>query len=527
MKYLLALVLLLSSCQMETPDSENSSEPLPHQDSSPDKKIVMVMIDSLMSSSLDQSLTDGKVPGLQYLIDNGRYEKNLIAPFPSMSVTVESTLITGEMPDVHHIPGLSWYKENEDRLVNYGSNWIFWWKNGLSQSMIDALYNLNNLHLNKETTTIFEEVGDLGLSSGAINTVLYRGNHEHQLNMLPMTSMFTDVPQTMTVKGPDTLAFGRLKKPDGLEKEQFSDSLFKRAGLRDKYSMEAVQKLVAKKKQPDFLLIFFPDNDKETHKHGPDYRAGLEKADQYLQGILDSYGSWERALDKNIFIIFGDHGQDELLEDEEKSVIDLETVLNDFHSAPLGESVRDGEVAFGVNQRMAYIYDVQNNDLLYSMAMKLMEDSRIDIMAWLEKDWVKVMSPDHEGELCFKEGGEWRDQYGKNWTLEGNTDILDLKQSDDDYQVVDFHDYPDVLNHLETALKSHATPKIIAAAKPGHSFRAEGIATNEGGGDHGGLHKNDLLTAMITTGTDKQPDFSRIADLKKFVLQLLKNDEQG
>ncbi|WP_280770287.1 alkaline phosphatase family protein [Salipaludibacillus daqingensis] len=522
MKYVLILIILLSACQSDS----HSIDPYKiNQPSSQQKKVVMIMIDSMMSHSLDKSLEQGNVPALEYLINKGHYEKELVVPFPSMSVTVESTLITGTMPDMHQVPGLAWFKADENRLVNYGSNWTYWLNNGLYQGIYDVLSNLNNDHLNPEVSTVFEELYDRGQSSGSINTLLYRGNIDHQLKIFPIIDGLTDLPQTINTAGPETLAFGRFKKPHGLEEVQFNDGVFHRFGLMDKYSMEMTQQLVQKGLQPHFLLLFLPDNDKKTHKHGPDHLAGLEKADKYLQGILDSYGSWDKALDENVFIIFGDHGQDQLVEKHDDLAINLDSMYNDFQIADLGTPVNEGEIAFGVNQRMTYVYDLHHHHSLSSLAKLAMEDSRIDLAAWIENDWINVRSPDHEEELSFKRGGDWMDPYNQNWSLRGNTDVLDLTRSESNKKGISYNRFPDVLNHLETSLKSHETDKLILAAKPGHSFLSEGIATHEDGGEHGGLHKNDLLAAMVIAGTNKKPEFNRIVDLKEFVMELLEENE--
>ena len=41
-----------------------------------------------------------------------------------MSVTIDSTLITGTNPDKHKIPGLVWYNEDEQRIINYGNGFF-------------------------------------------------------------------------------------------------------------------------------------------------------------------------------------------------------------------------------------------------------------------------------------------------------------------------------------------------------------------------------------------------------------------
>ncbi|MDQ0350271.1 putative AlkP superfamily pyrophosphatase or phosphodiesterase [Alkalibacillus filiformis] len=513
---------LTSGCSNDSAENEKDQEQV--DSSFSDKKVVMVMIDSLMDHTLNHVIEEGDAPALQFLKENGQYYPELVAPAPSMSVTIESTILTGEMPDQHHVPGLSWYDDKADRIVNYGTTWQFWVKNDFTESTYDVLYRLNNEHLNKDVTTIFEDLDDEGLTSGSINLVVYRGNHTHQLNVPLFLDEVTDLPETVETKGPNVLALGRVTKPEIIEDdENLSDSLFKRIGFQDEYSMEVAQQLIAQDDQPDFTFIFFPKNDRETHKKSPSYTGGVEDADGYLQGILNSYNSWEEALEENIFIVFGDHGQDQMLEKGEDIAIDLESLYNHYSLSKLGEPVSQGDVAFGINQRSAYVYDVHDADLLPELAEHSLQDDRIDFVAWQEGDEVRVISPNDEVSLYFKENGEWVDPYNQSWSIEGNEQILDLDMNGNE---VVYSNYPDVLNHIMTALNSHDTPKIMLAAKPGHSFRAEGITIHEAGGEHGGLHRNDLLASMIVTGTDQTPEYIRMVDLKEYILKLLTDDSE-
>ncbi len=513
----------MSGCQNDQ-SSENEKYQEQVDSSFSDKKVVMVMIDSMMDHTLNHVIEEGEAPALQFLTENGQYYPDLISPAPSMSVTIESSILTGEMPDQHRVPGLSWYNEEEDRIVNYGTTWQFWVKNDFSQSAYDVLYNLNNEHLSEDVTTIFEELDEEGLTTGSINSIVYRGHHPHQLNVPLHLDEVSDLPETIETKGPNVLALGRVTNPEILEdEEELSDGLLNRIGLQDQYSMEVVQQLIEQDDQPDFLFIFFPENDRETHKNSPRYTDGLQSAEDYLQDILNSYDSWDEALDENIFIVFGDHGQDQMLEKEEDIAIDLERLYADYSVAELGESVSQSDIAFGVNQRSVYVYDVHNAGLLPELAEHALQEPKIDLAAWQEGDEVQVISPNHEGSLRFKKDGEWLDPYNKHWSIVGNGDILDLEMSEDE---VTYSDYPDVLNHLSTALNSHDTPKLILAAKPGHSFRTEGITIHEDGGEHGGLHKNDLMASMIISGTEQTPEYIRMVDLKDYVLQLLTEDTE-
>ncbi len=520
----LILFFFICSCQSYNQNEQNTVQDQ-SQRPTDQKKVVMIMIDSLMGATLDESINNGDIPALQYLIERGQYYQDLIVPFPSMSVTVESTLITGEMPDKHHIPGLSWFNKDEDRIVNYGTSLKFLLDNGLSQGIYDVMYNLNNEHLNQDVTTIYEQLEDQGFTSGSINMLLYRGHEQHKLTLPLLADKMAKLPRMIETKGPKSLTFGQFTRPNSLNGDPYTDGLLHRFGLRDRYSMEVTQSMIENGEQPDFLLVFFPDNDKEVHKHGPSYLEGLKDADQYLQDVLNSYGSWKKAIDENIFIIFGDHGQDQLLDNEDELAINLNDLAAPFHHADLGDPVSDGEIAFGVNQRMSYVYDVHDKGILPAITERALNDSRIDLIAWCDQNWINVMSPDHEKMLRFKSGGNWQDEYHQQWTVEGNSEVLSL-QIDEDKQKLSYEDYPDVLHHISTALNSHDGTKLILAAKPGYSFLADGIETHEGGGEHGGLHKNDLLTALIITGTEKSPDSLRFVELKDYILELLSSTNE-
>ncbi|MFB4164258.1 alkaline phosphatase family protein [Alteribacillus sp. JSM 102045] len=516
-----ALVLIMSACQMgDSPEKEMLPSQEHTDNSFKDKNVVMIILDSMMGSTVDKSIKEGQVPAFTFLINHGQYYKDIVSPFPSMSVNIESTMITGEMSDKHRVPGLSWYDQDKDRIVNYGTTWKTWLKNGVSKGIYDVFYHLNNTHLNPNVSTIFEDLEKRGFTTGAINTLVYRGDHVHHLTLPVLADELTDLPQSIQTKGPNVLGFGRFAKPETLEQENFTDGIFHRLGLQDKYTMEVTQKLIEQGDQPNFLMIFFPENDQEVHKNSPHYRRGMERAEDHVQGILNAYDNWEEALEENIFIILGDHGQDHMVEDEEEVAIDLDHLYEDFEISPLGEPVSKGDIAFGVNQRMSYVYDVHDQKILPLLAQRAKKDARIKLSAWREDEWIKVISPDQEGTLRFKPGGEWTDRYDQAWTFEGNIDILTLK-TDPDKRRIMYVDYPDVLNQLYTALDSHDVPKLILAAKPGHSFLAESISIHPNGGEHGGLHKNDVLAAMIIAGTDQEPEYHRMVDLKNYIERLV------
>lgn len=524
MKKIVAILILLfifTACQAQDPEGgniysfeEDVSSNFKH------KKVMMILVDTMTGELVEKGIQSGQMPALKFLFDHGKHFNEVVAPFPSMSVTIESSIVTGEMADIHKVPGLSWYSEEEGRIINYGTSLSFLWKNGLEEGIYDAIYSLNNDHLSEDVNTIFEELDQHQLSSGAINTLVYRGNYDHQLTMPSISDELLRLPEKMTTKGPNLLAFGALTHPEVLEEDNFEDSFRKRFGLMDIYSMQVTEAVIKEKKQPDFLMVFLPDFDKIAHKHGSDYVEGFIEIDKYLQGILSAYGSWDKALEETIFLVVGDHGSDQQRSSRDNISIDLDSLFAEYDIAPLGERVGTGDLAFGVNQRMVYVYDVHNKGLIPLLADRARLDERIALCAWQEEEWIVVNHPESLDNFRFKKDGLWTDKYEQSWNIDGNENIVGI-QVDETRKEIKYTDYPDVLNQLFTAMHSHPTSKVILVAKPSHNFIAEGIPVHPDGGEHGGLHKNDTLTSLIVAGTEQYPQNLRLVDLKKYIVNLL------
>src|SRR6476620_1964447 len=85
------------------------------------ERVILLIVDTLMDSSLQAALNTVNVPAFQFFIEKGCYFPDVVSPFPTMSVTVDSTLLTGVYSDKHKVPGLVWYNQKEKRIVNYGS----------------------------------------------------------------------------------------------------------------------------------------------------------------------------------------------------------------------------------------------------------------------------------------------------------------------------------------------------------------------------------------------------------------------
>jgi predicted AlkP superfamily pyrophosphatase or phosphodiesterase len=481
------------------------------------KKIIMMIVDTLMDSSIQAAIKSGKAPAFQFFIEKGRYFSNLVSTFPTMSVNVDSTLLTGVSCDKHKVPGLVWYSQKEKRIVNYGSSAKELLKLGLKQSMVDILYNLNHVHLNKAHKTIHELFHDRGLQTASINALLYRGSNHAELKLPLLLSWLTGLNRKINSYSPDLFSYGALHRLGRSKKNAF---FWKKYGFNDPFSTDELNHLIRQKKLPPLTIVYFPDLDQSVHKNGRTDIKGIQKVDKQLQKILNQYESWDDAIAENIWIILGDNGQAWIHQNRKEALIDLRKLLGSYQIVKLHQGVTSkDEIVLGVNQRMSFIYTLDPHKVpLEGIAKKLKTDHRIDVIAIKNGKAITVTSGIHSGELQFYPGGDFVDEYGQSWFIDGNMKILDLTLTENK---VCYGDYPDALARLYAPFFSHDGNYLIVTAKPGHEFIGEGSPTHVGGASHGGLHKQDSLVSMIICGTNTTPKHLRTLEIKDWVMSLV------
>nr|WP_210023406.1 MULTISPECIES: alkaline phosphatase family protein [unclassified Paenibacillus] len=484
------------------------------------KKIIFLMIDSLMSQTMDKGIDQKELPTLQFLIEHGQYYKNLVSSFPTMSVTIDSSLLTGTYPDVHHVPGLTWYSSEQKKVINYGTGSMEIFKHGIDPVLSDALMNLNGRHLNRQQPTIYEDLARHGLKSGSINGLIYRGTTDHTLSIPPWIQGPTSLPKEIPVKGPDFLALGSLSKPlEGIT--NLPDGLTRRMGFNNPYSIETVKYLIKANQLPDFLYVYLPDLDQEVHKKGPSSLNGLKEVDGQLQSLLQTFGSPEEALRKAIFVIAGDSGVTQILPAQNNPVIHLPAFFRGDHVLRPGENIsQETDIVLAVNETMAYVYKLKADRSLRDMANGLKADPRMDFIAWKEKGWICAVQGNTSKELKFKANGQLTDPYKQKWTVEQDAEVLDLKVNTSN-DTLEYGRYPDALQRLSGALNSHPGEFMVVTAKPGFELADSSSPTHKGGGGHGSLHQTESIIPLIICGTDQQLQYLRIVDVKAFLLKLL------
>lgn len=513
---------MIIGCQSSNPNEQDLMR-IKSTNGENTKKVIFLMVDSLMYQTIDEGINKQVLPTFKFLIEHGQYYKNLVSSFPTMSVTIDSSLITGSYPDVHRVPGLSWYSADNKKMINYGTGPMEVLRQGTHNVLADALIYLNGSHLNKDLPTIYDDISRQGLKSGSINGLIYRGASQHKLSIPGWMQVPASLPTEIQVKGPDLLTMGSLSDPlHGIK--QLPDGLANRMGINNTFAIETVKYLIQANKLPDFLFVYLPDLDQKLHKKGPSEFSGVKSLDQQLQYLLQAFGSPEKALQDAVIIIAGDSGMTEILKDEQNPVIDLPVLFGDLNVLRQGEAVsKETEIVLAVNETMAYVYSLNKDRSLSDTANLLTNDPRIDFIAWKEKEWINVIQGSTTKQLKYKAGGNLTDPYNQSWTVEQDNKVLDLRVNSSTHSL-EYDQYPDALKRLSGALHSHPGDLLVVTAKPGYEFTGGSSPMHKGGGGHGSIQKKESLVPLIIIGTNEKPEYLRIVDLKVYLLNLLSKE---
>src|SRR3954453_12623078 len=251
-----------------------------------------------MTPETFERAVDGRSPALAQLARAGAYTR-ATSVFPSLTPVCLSSIATGSAPDVHRIPHLVWWHREERRIVEYGSSFAALRAAGMAQSLTDTIYNMNQQHLGRDATTVYEALDAQGLTTAAVNITCYRGNTKH-LPTLPWV--------TKPAYGPKRFFYYSL-----FESDQTGAPLAVRnraAGSVDAYA-SVVGRWLVTRDGFDFLAYYLSDFDYASHAHGP---AGAEdvalaRVDAHIGALVDAAGGLDDFLARYAVILLSDHGQ--------------------------------------------------------------------------------------------------------------------------------------------------------------------------------------------------------------------------
>lgn len=485
------------------------------------KKVVLCIIDSLHPGVLEQCFAGGLAPNLDFLRKNGFYSPACVSVFPTMTPTATASILTGTQVECHGVPGFVWYNYEQDRWENYGATFSAALKQGLGRTLYNWFYRLNHCHLKKEVLTLHEQLSKQGLKSANLNFFMRRGSVKHEPNFPWLLRLLSGKwLRGEQILGPEELILGKIIYPPGLTLQgAYLYTPWKRYGINDAFTAAACLHLIQRGELPELTLLYFPDNDHYSHRHGPWATSKIiRRVDAYLGEILRACGS-DEVLNRMIFIIMGDHAQTPVLRGKE-AVINLEQLLPSCRVLRLGaQGSRDSDLVISPNERMAYIDILHERlELRRKIVGQLAKDPRIAQVMWREEKTYFVKSGGNGQLLAFSSGGSFKDDAGIGWDFEGDIAVVGGKVKEN---TVHFAEYPDAFNRIRHALEARPETCIALSAAPGYEFGGEAAAIHPGGGSHGSLHREDSLVPLIIAGTDKQPQTCQIDKIAPFILEHL------
>ena len=314
------------------------------------RKLVLVVVDSLRSDMLLRTIEAGDAPTFKALLDRGELVSDCVSSFPSVTPVCTSEITTGVRPDRHRIPGMNWYHRAEQRYVEYGSSFEATRAFGLFRSLYDTVYNLNMGHLNHETLTVFERLGDAGLRTACTPFLIYRGRTRHEVGLEGLLKAFANAAKFHhAVWGPDELFYGELYS----SRKVNCKPTLARPATRDAYSACVGRDLVEHDLY-DFLLFSLPDTDYFSHRDGPEETSdAIALADDAMRELVDAHGGIDPFLETNGVIVVSDHAQSDVTEP-----LDLSAALGERWNVlqPNDEVDLDTELAVGPSGRGAAVW---------------------------------------------------------------------------------------------------------------------------------------------------------------------------
>lgn len=487
------------------------------------KKVILFVVDSLHPVVLARILSEGNAPAFRFLAKYGTYFDRVISSFPTMTPVATSSMITGTWPDRHGVPGFIWYNEKIREIVDYGATRHSVLKIGTEKVLRNLLIKLNEEHLNPETPTLYEELEARGYSSGNVNFFMHRASHPYQAKvpfLLAMASRFHF--NYAEVSGPSHLTLGQLIHPPfSVPANAYPRGIFHRFGFNDIFSGKIAAQIVREGRQPDLMVVYFPDNDKYSHQHGP-LRSGpsIERADVQVATVLDEFGTWEKALEENVIIVTGDHAQSTVGLGKEY-LIDLDHALKSLKRLKSTEEANEEnnkEIAICPNERMAFIYFLQRkSDILPDVVGILCKDPRNAQIAWkVSENKYSVLQGGTERQLTFSCNGPYQDVYGQSWSFEGDLSVVDAQVKND--HKIEFAKFPDAFTRLKSAIEARNQSPVVVSAASGYEYLAVGGPIHPGGGSHGSLEEEDSTVPMIVAGMPVSLNYPRIIDLYPMIL---------
>jgi predicted AlkP superfamily pyrophosphatase or phosphodiesterase len=407
------------------------------------KKLVLIVVDGMTPEAFEHGVESGRAPALAYLARHGEYRR-ATSVFPSLTPVCLSSIATGAGPDVHHIPSLSWWNRQEKRIVEYGSSFSALRKAGLSQGVVDTIVNMNERHLSRASTTVYEALEDAGFVAGAINITCYRGRHRYVPTVPGLGK---------AVHGPSRFFFYNLYESDRTGAPSVARG--RKVGAVDAYAAGVGRWLVTRDGF-DFLVYYLSDYDYASHEHGPvgAIDVALERVDASIRALLDAAGGPDEFLARYSVILLSDHGQTEV-----ERVTRLEALFADLK----------GQVVVTASNRAGQVYLLPGATVdAADLARRLDGEPAVEVTLRREGD-----------DAVARRGGE-------------------------DFPAGEL-EHPDAAERVRAALANPNAGELLVSVAPGWELADLGGRHHVGGGSHGSLVAGDSFVPLLTVGVEATP----------------------
>jgi hypothetical protein len=451
---------------------------------------VLAVIDGARPAMIEQAVADGRAPCLATLIERGSYSGEAVSAFPSVTPVCSATIATGLGPDRHRIPSMNWYHRAEGRYVEYGSSFRAALRFGLGRQLTDTIYNMNGAHLAPDALTVFERLDDAGLRTAGTTYLIYRGRHLQQpAHDSTLARIAALALVRRPVMGPRELFYADIFA----SRETGCRSTLGMPGVRDRHA-GCVGEYLVRNDLFDFLLLSLPDNDKHSHKFGPDSQvAAIAQADRQLARLFDAGGGADRFLEQHAVIVVADHAHT-LIE----RTVSLGAQFSGFDVRRPTDMrpLQPDQIAICPAQRAAMIY-VFSPSMLARVLARAQRIDGVEHVIWREGEEAVVARAG--AQLRFAPGEQLVDLRGRRWTFSGAAEVLDLRVR---HGVVGSGEFPDALARVWDAAACEPAGDVLLSASAGVEFIDWGGAGHIGGGSHGSLCADDSHAPLICCGLE-------------------------
>jgi hypothetical protein len=466
------------------------------------RRVLYIIIDGMNRDALEQAVGSGDAPALAFLKANSHYVRDSVAVFPTITPAATASLVTGETPARHGIPGMCWYDRDAQRYVNYGQSPRAAVIEGASQVVRDFVVNLNSSHLSPEVRTIHERLHGLGVVTASVNYMIFRGPFQHELDTSRLERLlFFRRGHPEAIPGPKEHYFADLVTgpTEACAKLLSVRGLKKRMRVTDAWAACVTRELLDRG-AADMILFYLHENDHLSHRSGPGAQVeSLRDADAHIAHVLDSFGSWEEALEQIGVVVTADHSQSPVSGDKDH-IVDFMEVLDDFKLVvpdPGKEPFRRNDLAVAGNGRAVFIYlhPDRKERLLEAVTTALAGAQGVDQVMWRSGRAYVVRS--RHGTLRFwEQDGNLRDERGNRWAYEGELGVVDGIVEDG---VLRTPEYPLALWRIKGALDCERIGEVVATMKLTYEATDLAGADHRGGGDHASLHAQDSTVPFLST----------------------------